>query len=194
MLGRPGQDSPSQDPRRHPRRPVQARAPRRPRHQRDRRHRPRGVEPLPVLLRPLGRADRHRGAGHGAGGGHQPRARRHRHLTGRLPRRAGGAPQPRGRSRRPLVAGSPGPPSPTPPPTTGPSWPGSTREAPFPSEDIEGRHRRRRRGIQEASPRSSRRHCTSRSSATGCCVTARTPTRPGSRYRNGRNPPAGGTA
>ena len=62
MLGRAGQDPPPQDPRRHPGRPLQARAPGRPGGQRDRRHRPRGVEPVPVLVGPLHRADRRRRA------------------------------------------------------------------------------------------------------------------------------------
>ena len=70
-----GQDPPPEDPRRHPRRPLQGRAPRRPRNQWDRRDRPRGVEPLSVLLRPLHRADRHRGPGHGAAA-----AKNHEHV------------------------------------------------------------------------------------------------------------------
>ena len=62
MLGGRRQDPAPQDPRRDPGRPLQARAPGRPGGQRHRRHRPRGVEPLPVLLGPLRRADRRRRA------------------------------------------------------------------------------------------------------------------------------------
>ena len=135
---RAGQDPPPQDPRRHPGRPLQARAPRRPGGQRDRGHRPRGVEPLPVLVGPLRRADRRRRPDHGARRGQEPRARRHRHLAGRLPRRARGAARRRARCRRPRGAGWPGPPSRTPPPTTRPSSPGSTPAGPTPVGELEG--------------------------------------------------------
>ena len=181
--GRAGQDPPSQDPRRHPRRPLQARAPRRPGRQRDRGHRPGGVEPLSVLLRPLGRVDRHRRPGHGPRRGQEPRARRHRHFARRLPGRARGAARPPVRSRRRHAAGSPVPPSPTPPPTTPPSSPGSTPAAPRPSA-ASGRHHRRRRGSRavrgapaDVAP-DARAH-------RGRCATARTRTSRGSRYRIG---------
>ena len=172
--GRPGQDAAPQDPRRHPGRPLQARAPRRPGGQRHRGHRPRRVEPVPVLLRPLHRADRHRWPGHGARRGEEPRARRHRHLAGRLPGRARGA-----ACRRRAVGRDPAPPG-----------PGRLRA-----------HRRLRRGHRRlarcrrpdagrrastapprrtprspSSRRSSRRRCTSPSSAPRCCATARTRT------------------
>ena len=74
--GRPGQDPPPGDPRRHPGRPLQARPPRRPRPAGHRPHRPGGVQPLPVHLRPLDRAHRRRRAHHGAGRGQEPRPRR----------------------------------------------------------------------------------------------------------------------
>ena len=58
---------------------------RRPGSQRHRGHRSRGLEPLPVLVGPLRRADRHRRSGDGAGRRQEPRARRDRHLAGRYP-------------------------------------------------------------------------------------------------------------
>ena len=78
---RAGQDPPPEDPRRHPGRPVQARAPRRPRGPRDRADRPGGLQPLPVPLRSLHRADRRRRPDHGAGRGQELRPRRRRSST-----------------------------------------------------------------------------------------------------------------
>ena len=77
------------DPRRHPGRPLRARAPGRPRA-------PQGIEPIdlvvcnlyPFTLGPLHRADRRRRAHHGAGRGQEPRPRRRRRRPGRLPRRS----------------------------------------------------------------------------------------------------------
>ena len=88
---RAGQDPPPEDPRRHPGRPLEDGASRRPGDQRHRGHRPGGFEFLPVLLGPLGRVDRHRRPGHGACRGQEPCARRHPYLSGRLPGRVGGA-------------------------------------------------------------------------------------------------------
>ena len=102
-------------------------------------------QPLPVLVGPLHRADRHRRPDHGARRRQEPRARRHRDLAGRLPGRAGRAAPSRARSRRPRAAAWPGRPSPTPRPTTPPSSPGSTPAA-RPGRGPRGRHRRRRRG------------------------------------------------
>ena len=55
---RAGQDPAPPHPRRDPGRPVQARAPGRPGAPGHRAHRPGGVQPLPVLVRPVDRADR----------------------------------------------------------------------------------------------------------------------------------------
>ena len=128
--GRAGQDAPPQDPRRDPGRPLQARAPGRPGGQRHRRHRPGGLQPVPVLLGPLHRADRRRRPDHGARRGQEPRACGYRHLAGRLPRRARRAASRPARSPRPPAAGWPGPPSRTRRPTTPPSSPGSTPAVP----------------------------------------------------------------
>ena len=102
--GRAGQDPPPQDPRRDPGRPLEARAPGRPGGQRHRRHRPGRLQPLPVLLGPVDRADRRRRPDHGARRRQEPRPRRHRHLAGRLPRGARGTAQ-----RRLAVRGHPPP-------------------------------------------------------------------------------------
>ena len=146
----------------------------RPGGQRHRGHRPRRVEPVPVLLGPLHRADRHRRPDHGARRRQEPRARRHRHLAGRLPRRARGAAALRLAVRRHAAAGWPGPRSPTPPPTTPPSSPGSTPAArPRPPISTAPPTPTPRR---PSCPRSCRRRCTSPSSAPRCCATARTRT------------------
>ena len=61
--------------RRHPRRPLQVRASRRPRTARHHGDRPRRVQPLSLLLEPLHRAHRHRRTEHGARRREEPRAR-----------------------------------------------------------------------------------------------------------------------
>ena len=81
---RPGQDPAPQDPRWHPRRPLQARTRRRPRSQQHHGHRPRRLQPLSVPVRAQCRADRHRRPHHGAGRGQEPRARRGGRRPGRL--------------------------------------------------------------------------------------------------------------
>ena len=64
-------------------------APRRPRAAHgDRPDRPGGLQPLPVLVGPVGRADRRRRPDDGPGRGQELRPRRRRHLAGRLRRRA----------------------------------------------------------------------------------------------------------
>ena len=98
--------------------------------QQDRAHRPGRVQPLPVLLGPLDRADRRRRPHHGAGRGQEPRPRGRRRRPGRLRRRA------RRAARGGLAVGAtpagawPAPPSPTPRPTTPPSCSGSTPAGP----------------------------------------------------------------
>ena len=72
----PGGDAAPQGARRHPGRPRQPRARGRHGRLRHRGHRAGGVQPLPVLVGPLDRADRHRRTGHGAGRGQEPRLRR----------------------------------------------------------------------------------------------------------------------
>ena len=104
----PGRDPAPQGPRRHPRRPHRSRAPGRHGHLRHRGHRPRRGQPLPVLVEPVDRADRHRRPGHGPGLGQEPPVRRHRHRPGRLRRRARRAPR-----RRHALAGHPPPPGPS---------------------------------------------------------------------------------
>ncbi len=93
-------------------------------------HRPGGVQPLSVRLRPLDRADRRGRAHHGPGGGQEPRPCGHRGLARRLRHGAGRTAPASAPCRRPPGCDWPGTPSPTPPPTTPPSWTGSTRRAP----------------------------------------------------------------
>ena len=71
------------DPRR-PRRPEHRGGARRARHHA---HRPRGVQPLPLLVQSLDRADRRRRTDHGARRGEEPRTRGRRHESRRSTRR-----------------------------------------------------------------------------------------------------------
>ena len=135
-------------------------------------HRPGGLQPLPVHLGPLHRADRRRRAHHGAGGGQEPRPRRHR---GRHPADyaggAGRAARARVAVRRPPAAVWPGTPSPTPPAYDAAivEW-FDERATPIRAVEPATPHRRRRPAPHHPpDPRAGR----------VACATARTPTSTG---------------
>ena len=165
---RPGQDAPPGHPRRDPGRPVQARAPGGPRAPGHRPDRPGGLQPLPVLLRPLRRAHRRRWADHGAGRGQEPRPRRRGRRPRRLRPRSSTSCGRTGRCPSRPVADWPGRPSPTPPATTPPSSSGSTNGSRRPSTLAPPSPSRR--------PPCSPDHPPGPRAGRGRCATGRTPT------------------
>ena len=108
MLGGPGQDAAPGDPRRASwPTATEPDAPGRPRGARHRADRPGGLQPLPVHLGPLDRADRRRRPDHGARRGQEPRARRRASSTRRVRRGARRAARARRAVRRhPPLAGA----------------------------------------------------------------------------------------
>ena len=106
--------------------PDRPRAPGRHGHLRHRGHRPRRGQPLPVLVRPVDRADRHRRPGHGAGVGQEPRSSSASSPTPPTTTACSPSSAPTARCRRPPAAAWPATPSPPPRPTTPRSSSGST--------------------------------------------------------------------